>query len=96
MMFPLDGEQHFIEMPLVSRPRTAATELVGIVLAKLATPLANGLVAYDHTTFKEEFFHLTKAEAESKVQPHCMTDDLAGKAGGFIVRVSGPSIPAPT
>ena len=49
-------------------------------MAKLATPLADGLIGYDYATFKEKFFHITEAEAEAKVQPHGMADDFHRKA----------------
>src|SRR2546428_5537929 len=35
VMFSLDGEHYLIKVPLVSGPRTAATELIGVLLAKL-------------------------------------------------------------
>lgn len=38
VMFALNSEDHFIEMPSVTRPRTPATELRSIPLAELATP----------------------------------------------------------
>src|SRR5262245_39632423 len=53
MTFALDGQKYFIHLPLVSRPRTAATEPVSIRLAKLAAPLANGLIGHDHSPFKQ-------------------------------------------
>src|SRR5437763_1707463 len=37
-----DRQKHFIQVPLVPRPWTATPELISILLAKLATPLANG------------------------------------------------------
>jgi hypothetical protein len=42
--FSLNSKNHFIEMPFIARPRTAATELIGVLLAKLAAPLANGFI----------------------------------------------------
>jgi len=67
-------------VPLVTGPRPSTTQLIGISLTKLATPLADGLIGYAHTTFQEEFFHITKTQAEAKVQPHGVTDDLNEKA----------------
>src|SRR5262249_47868531 len=40
----LDRQKHLIKMPLVAGPRTAATQLIGILLAKFATPFADGLI----------------------------------------------------
>src|SRR5262245_64621955 len=36
VMFALDRQKHFIHLPLVTRLRTAATELIGILLAEFA------------------------------------------------------------
>src|SRR5262245_30398799 len=88
-MRALDRQKHFIEVPLVTRLRTAATELVSILLTKLAAPLANGLIGHDHSTLKQELFDITKAQAEAEVQPHGVADDLGRKAVILIFRGGG-------
>jgi hypothetical protein len=50
--------------------------LIGIVLATLATPLPNRFIGHDHTTFPQELFDITEAQAEAKVQPDSVADDL--------------------
>jgi hypothetical protein len=67
MAFALDGENHLIHVPLVTKPRTATAELVSIRLAKLAVPLANGFIGHDDPTFQQQLFHIPKTEAEPKV-----------------------------
>jgi len=52
VMFAFDREKYFIEVPLITGPRTTATELIGLRLAKLATPLPDGLVGHDHAALK--------------------------------------------
>ena len=47
VMLALDRQKHLIHMPLVAGPGTAATELIGILLAKLAAPLADRLIGHD-------------------------------------------------
>ena len=78
--FAFDGQKHLIQVPLVPGPGTSATELIGILLAKLAAPLADGFVGHDDPTFKQQLFHIAKAQAEPKVQPHGVADDLDRKA----------------
>jgi hypothetical protein len=78
--FPFDGEHHFVEMPLVPRSWTAATELIGIRLAKLATPLADGFIRHPDATFTQELFDIAEAQTKPKVQPHGVADDLDRKA----------------
>jgi len=53
MVLAFDRQKHFIEVLLVSRLRAAATELISILLAKLATPLADRLIGHDHATFEQ-------------------------------------------
>src|SRR5262245_48272851 len=89
MSLALDREKHFVHVPLITGPRPSTTQLIGIVLAKLAAPLADGLIGHDHAPFKEEFFHITQTQAEAKVQPHSVTDDLNGKAVVLIAAAWG-------
>jgi hypothetical protein len=42
--FATDREEDCIEMPLVTRLRASASELMGIVLAECPAPLADGLI----------------------------------------------------
>ena len=56
--FPFDGEYHLIEVPLVTKPRTPAPELIRVRLAELAAPLADGLIRHRDATFTEELFHI--------------------------------------
>jgi hypothetical protein len=64
-------------------------ELVSILLAKLAAPLVNGLIGHDHSTLKQELSDITKAQAESEVQPHGVADNLGRKAVILICRGGG-------
>jgi hypothetical protein len=53
MVLSLDRQTHPIHMPLVSGSGTATTQLIGIVLAKLPTPLANGFIRNDDSAFQQ-------------------------------------------
>jgi hypothetical protein len=80
MAFAMDGQKHFIEIPLVSRSGPAATQLIGIVLPEFATPLANGFVGDGDATFEQQLLHVAVAQGESIVEPDLVTDDFPGKA----------------
>jgi hypothetical protein len=80
VMLALDCQKYLVEMSLVAGLGTAAMELIGIVLAKLTAPLANRLVGDGDSTFQEYLFDVAKAQAEPKIQPHRMADDLDRKA----------------
>jgi hypothetical protein len=57
-----------------------ASELSGIRLTKLTALLAYRLRGHEHTTIQKQFFDITEAQAEPKIQPHGVTDDLGRKA----------------
>jgi hypothetical protein len=78
--FALDGEHPLSEVPLITWPRTAAPELIGIRLAKLAAPLTDGLIGQGNATFTQQLFHIPEAQTESKVQPDRVADNLHRKA----------------
>jgi hypothetical protein len=53
MTMTFDRQQHLIHVPFIAWARAAATQLVGILVAKLAAPLADRLIRYDYTAFKQ-------------------------------------------
>jgi hypothetical protein len=71
-------------MPLISGARTPASKLIGIRLAELSAPLANGLIGHDHATGEQHLFDIPITEAKAEVQPDAMTDDLSREAVVFI------------
>ena len=79
LVFPLDGDKHFVEVPRVAEPSLSLFEFSRIGRSKLLTPLANRFICDGDPTFGEEFFDFTKAEAEPMVEPHGMTDNFRGK-----------------
>jgi hypothetical protein len=86
MALAFDRQKHFIHMLLVAKPRTPTTELIRILLAKFATPFPHRFIGHDHSAFQQQFFHITKAEAEPKIQPHSVADDLHRKAMVLVFR----------
>jgi len=77
---PIDGEEDFIEMPLVTGSGTPAPEVIGILLPKLAAPLADGFVGHHNPTCKEQLFDVAVTQAEAEVQPDTMADNLRREA----------------
>jgi len=75
----VDGEEDFIHMPLIARSRTPASQPIGIDLPKLPAPLAYGFVGQHDTACKYQLFNLSIAQAEAKVEPDTMTDNLRRK-----------------
>ena len=65
----------------------------GLLKSCYVTPRPASLRGYDHTPFKSEFFHITKAPAGSKVPPHSVTDDLNETAVVLIIGRLGLGCP---
>ncbi len=84
MQLAVDREKDLIKMPFVARLRTAATQLVRILLAKFLTPLADRLVGHDDPTSGHQLFNIAIAEREAVVEPDRVRDDLGRKSIAFI------------
>src|SRR5215472_16089570 len=76
-------------MPLVARPRQAATDLVGEWLAKFARPLPHGFVTDNDAARGQQLLHHAKTEREAEIQPNGITDDLGREAISGIAGSSG-------
>jgi hypothetical protein len=74
--FAVDGEEDFIQMPLVTRSRMLAAQLIGIGLPKLATPIPHGFIGQGNAAFGHQLFDVPVAEAEAEIQPHTVADDF--------------------
>jgi hypothetical protein len=71
-------------VPLIARPGTPTPEFIGILLAELAAPLADGFVGHDDPTGEQQLFDIAVAQAEAEIEPHRMADDLARKSMMFV------------
>ena len=84
-------------MPFITSLYTLLTQLIGILLAELPTPLAYRFIAQYDAASGHKFFHIAITKRESKVQPYSMADNLDGKAmaliGGGRQCIHAPIIP---
>jgi hypothetical protein len=80
MALPIDREEHFIQVPLVTRLRASASELIGIRLAEFPTPLTGRLIGDDDPAREQQFFDIAVAEAEPEIEPYRVADDLYREA----------------
>ena len=84
----LDHQKHFIHMPRVAGPGTAATEVMSRRLPECAPPCANRLIAHAYATFKESRVDIAVAHADSNVPPDGVTTDLHRNAR-VLIRLRG-------
>jgi hypothetical protein len=69
MALAIDRQEDFIQMPFVSRARPSVLQLIGVVLPKLQTPLADGLVRHSDAALKQELLYVAVAQREAIIQP---------------------------
>jgi len=77
---PLNGNEHFIDVPPVAQPPWPLFELASVVRPKLLAPLANCFIGDRDAALGEQLFHFTEAEAEPMLEPNGMADDFGWKA----------------
>ena len=80
VLHTLDPDEHLIEVPLVTGPRTAAAQAAGKTLAEFLAPTPNGLIGDGDTTLGQQELNISKTEAEHVIQPDSMADELGGKS----------------
>ncbi len=86
VVFPSDGAEQLVEMPLVAGPCPWPAQLIGRLLAEVPTALAYRFIAHYDAASGHTFFHIAITKRESKVQPYSMADNLDGKAMALIIR----------
>jgi hypothetical protein len=80
----VNGDEHLVQMPFIVRPGAPATQLIGIGLAELAAPLADGFVRYDHSPGAQQFLDITVTERKVEIQPDGVADDLTREPMMFV------------
>jgi len=83
-----DVEEYLIQMPLVAGPGTPSPQASGVILAELVTPAPDRFVADQYTSRSHRLFDVTKAHAETEVEPNTIRDDLSREPIATI-RVAG-------
>ena len=82
--FAVDGEEDFLQMPLIARSRTPASQLIGIGPPKLPAPMAYGFIGQHDPVCGHQFFNIPIAQAEAKVEPDTVIDNLRRKPMALI------------
>ncbi len=74
-----DANDHFVQMPPTSGSLSLAAKIGAVQRAELDDPEPDGFTADFDPTFGEKILDVTKAERETKIEPHGMTDDCGRK-----------------
>jgi hypothetical protein len=76
----MDHGEDFVQMPRVAWPGAPTPQLMGIHLATLAAPRADGSVRQRDTACKQQLFDIAIAEAKMEIEPRRVADDLDREA----------------
>src|SRR5262249_5712815 len=71
-------------MPFVAWLGASTLQPIGVILPKLETPLADGLMGHVDAALEQEFLHVAVAQREAIIEPDAIADDLSGKAVVFV------------
>jgi hypothetical protein len=72
--------EEFIQVPDVSLATIPTSEVPSVLDSELLTPLPDCFVGDDDTPLCQEILNISKAQAESVIQPDSVTDDLGREA----------------
>jgi hypothetical protein len=95
----LDIHEKFVQVPNVAQATLSSLECPGIFGTELQTPLSDALKADCDPALCQEVFKISKAQAESVVEPNRMADDVRWKSVsviGWHIGIHCPSLPAIT
>jgi hypothetical protein len=76
MTLAADGQTHLVQVPCIPRSRTSASELIGIRLPELHTPLTDRFVGHHDPTSEQQLLDIAVAQAETAVQPTAVGDNF--------------------
>ena len=66
MALAMDGQKDLVQMPLVTWLGASVLQLIGVLLPKLQTPLADGLMGHVDTALEEELLHVAVTQRLSE------------------------------
>src|SRR5215470_2766925 len=84
MTLPVNRQKDLVQVPLVPWLGPSTLQLIGVVLPKFQTPLADGLVRHIDAALQQELLHVAVAQREAIIEPDAMANDLAKEAVVFV------------
>ena len=77
---PRDPDDHLVEMPSITRPRTRLSQPSCNHRPEFQYPAAHALVGDVEPALGKQFLDIAVAQGETQVEPHSMLDDNRRKA----------------
>jgi hypothetical protein len=79
MLLTVDPNEDLVQVPFVTGPWSAPTEIVCEARAKLQTPPPDALIRNKDAALRQEQLDISKAQAEYVVEPDRVADQLRWK-----------------
>jgi hypothetical protein len=76
----LNRDEDLVEEPRVAKCSLSSLHRSGVRRAEFPAPLPDGLIGDDYPTLSEPILDITKAEAESMIEPNGLADDFRREA----------------
>jgi hypothetical protein len=87
MAVSIKRDKPLVDVPRIAQSPSAIPELLGKGGTKFQAPLAHGFITDRHAALGQELFDIAKAEAETRIAPHGIRNDLRRKTVTMIVGV---------
>ena len=82
--FAVDRNKDFVQEPRITETALSSLQFPCVLRTELRTPLSDCFVRNDDPAFREQIFHIAKAQAEPIVMPHGVTDDFGWESVSMI------------
>ena len=96
--FAVDRNKDFVQEPRITETALSSLQFPCVFRTELRTPLSDCFVRYDDPAFREQIFHIAKAQAEPIVMPDGVANDFRRESvsmiGGSMMSYHGFSLPA--
>ena len=86
LLATVDRDEELVEVPCVAQAAAPQSKSSGVGPSERSTPVADGLIGDADAALGDEVFHISKAQAEPKVQPDGVSDDVRRESIAVVAR----------
>jgi len=76
LLLAVDSNEDFVQVPNIAEATLTPFRFSGIIRTELLTPDSNRFIGDDDSTFGEEIFDISEAQAETVIGPDGIADDF--------------------
>ena len=76
MLPAVDSDKEFVKIPGITEASLSLLKTSGIVGVRISSPLPDGFLRNNDSTFGQKIFHITEAQTEAMIDPYGVADDF--------------------